>query len=45
MASADKVLNEALASPAGHRAGVAQALLRSLDDGADEDAGAGGRAV
>jgi len=38
MASAEKVLSEALALPAGDRARVAQALLRSLDEGEDQDA-------
>jgi putative addiction module component (TIGR02574 family) len=38
MASAEKVLTDALALPANDRARVAQALLRSLDEGDEEDA-------
>jgi len=38
MASAEKILTDALALPANDRARVAQALLRSLDEGDDEDA-------
>jgi putative addiction module component (TIGR02574 family) len=38
MASAEKLLDQVLALPANDRARLAQALLRSLDDGEDEDA-------